>query len=54
MHLVLKQPRGAAALPSLAVLAQAIPLYLQVPPGAGGEIPPAKSQEEKSSHQPRA
>ena len=54
MQLVLELPHGAAALPLLAVLAQTVPLYLQVPHGARGEIPPATSQQEKSSCQTRA
>lgn len=48
------QPHGAAALPLLTVLVQTIPLYLQVPHGARGEIPPVTSQQKKSSCQPSA
>lgn len=47
-------PHGAAALPLVAVLALPIPLYLQVPRRATGDIPPITYQQEKSSCQSRA
>lgn len=42
-------PHGAAALPLVAVLPLTIPLYLQVPRRATGDIPSTTSQQEKPS-----